>query len=456
MLDTALRPLDWQKQVIQAPERFKVLVVHRGAGKTFLACMDLLINLLLCKNPSPQAAFIAPEKGQAKDICFPIFRRLLKGLSGVKFIDTSNETFIELPDGRKIFILGVKDQKAIASIRGIYLDYAVFDEFGYHPVGIFKAIGPCLTRFGRSPGKALFVGTPCGANQFYDFYRRGLDDTAKEWASFKFTIYETQMYNEDTIESFKQSLSHGEFEQEYLGEFFANSEGKYYAEIMRDIHRKGQIDQVSHNPALPVYTAWDIGMSDATAIWFAQIEDKKIRIIDYYTNANKGLDYYSQVVIAKKYHYDYHYMPHDIRQINNSTGKSRLTEVKSYLEVNGRVKVAPKLHRNDGINAVRSILPMCHFDRERCRDGILALENYQSKVVRGIVTDEPIHDQFSHAADAFRYLAVCIKPRATSSTFNSGDFNYDPFSKNNRKSDDASDDYNPLSPNMYFEGHDLT
>ena len=193
------------------------------------------------------------------------------------------------------------------------------------------------------------------------------------------------------------------------GDFLIHIDGAYYAHEM--LQAADRITPVPYDRQASVITAWDLGMADTTVIWFAQYVGQEIRIIDYYENSGLALDHYVGVLRDKGYNYEQHILPHDVRVKELGTGKSRM-EVLQSLGLNG-VEVAPMLPVEDGIQAVRTMLDRCWFDADKCERGIDALRQYRrdwdenGKAWRG----RPKHDWSSHAADAFRYLAVGYKPR---------------------------------------------
>jgi phage terminase large subunit len=190
------------------------------------------------------------------------------------------------------------------------------------------------------------------------------------------------------------------------GAFLTHHEGAYYALEMRDANAQGRITAVPYETRMPVITAWDLGIGDTTAIWFAQKIGPETRLIDHYETAGVGLDHYVRVLQQKGYIYDQHILPHDVRVRELGSGKSRLETLQS-LGLNN-IQIAPQLNVDDGIQAVRSLLATCWFDAEKCSHGIDALRAYHrdyddnNRVWKG----RPAHDWSSHSADAFRYLAV--------------------------------------------------
>jgi len=164
---------------------------------------------------------------------------------------------------------------------------------------------------------------------------------------------------------------------------------------------------------LPVHTAWDLGMSDSTVIWFVQVVNREYRVIDCLKGEGVGLDWYARELQNRQYVYGTHYLPHDVEVRELGTGKSR-AEVLSALGI--RSTVVPAMSVADGIQAVRMLLPLCWFDAEKCREGVEALRMYRREYdeKRQEFRVNPYHDWTSHYADAFRYFAMGHKERAPS------------------------------------------
>ena len=136
---------------------------------------------------------------------------------------------------------------------------------------------------------------------------------------------------------------------------------------------------------------------------------KEIHVIDYYAANNKGMEHYAKVLQAKNYVYRSHNFPHDIINMEFGTGRTRY-EVAEELFKGTRLNVISKLPVSEGINAVRVVLPQCHFDKVNCRAGLDGLRNYtkQWDDKAQMFKDSPVHNWASDPADSFRYLAVGI------------------------------------------------
>ena len=199
----------------------------------------------------------------------------------------------------------------------------------------------------------------------------------------------------------------------WLGEFLTYHDGAYYNLELMHARDEGRIGVVKYDPRLPVVTAWDLGFGDSTAIVFAQFHGAETRIIDFYENSGVGLDHYARVLQDKGYRYDQHILPHDVRVHDLGSGKSRY-EVLLSLGVNP-ITIAPQLQVDDGIQAVRSMLPSCWFDAENCDHLVEALRAYHREYDDQRLTwkGRPEHDWSSHPADAFRYLAVGYRERSS-------------------------------------------
>jgi hypothetical protein len=227
-----------------------------------------------------------------------------------------------------------------------------------------------------------------------------------EWWCRMFKASETDILDEDELEEAKRTMGEDRYEQEFQCSFEAAIQGAYYAQEMKTATSDGRVTNVPYDPAVGVTTAWDLGIGDSTAIFFAQYVGQEIRIIDYYESSGVGLDHYAKVLSEKGYHYSEHILPHDVQVKELGTGKSRV-ETLDALGISD-ITIAPKLAVDDGIQAARSMIARCWFDEEDCARGIEALRQYRREFDERLKTwrGRPLHDWTSHGADAFRYLAV--------------------------------------------------
>jgi len=289
----------------------------------------------------------------------------------------------------------------------------VYSEYALSDPNSWSFLRPILEENG---GWAIFNSTPRGRNHFHGLVELGR--TAEGWFSEILTVRETQLLGPEQLYRIKKELAaeRGDDEadniiqQEYYCSFDAAIPGSYYGRIIAKLEEAGRVGEVPHDPRHPVKTAWDLGVGDSTAIWFVQEIGLEVRVIDYYESSGVGADHYARKLKEKDYAYDGHILPHDAddREWGNNAA-SRVDTLRS-LGIKP-LKVMPRASVDDGINAVRVLLPRCRFDRARCERGLEAMRQYQRTWddTRRAYSLKPLHDWTSHAADAFRYLAQGLK-----------------------------------------------
>lgn len=191
------------------------------------------------------------------------------------------------------------------------------------------------------------------------------------------------------------------------GECRQTLEGAIYARELRQAQEDGRITSVPYDALKPVHTFFDLGWADNTSIWFAQTVGNELRLIDYYSNNQQPMQHYVQVLQNKGYIYGIDWLPHDAKAKSLSTGRS-VEEI--MLALGRKVQITQKLSLFDGINAARTIFNRCWFDADKCAEGIQSLRHYRYDVDpdSGQLSGLPLHDENSHAADAFRYFAISI------------------------------------------------
>ena len=393
----APRPLQKVLHAVVEAHRFSVAVCHRRFGKTVLAINQLIKGALTCKRERPRFAYIAPTYRQGKDIAWEYLKKYAGAVPGCEPSET--ELRVDFPNGGRVRIYGADNPD---SLRGIYLDGVVLDEFGLMaPKTWGEVIRPLLT---DREGWAFFIGTPNGKNEFYDVSQRAQSEPGWFFASYRAS--QTGIIAPEELASARQSMTADEYAQEFECSFEASVKGAVYAREMQQLREQGRIAHVPYDPGIPVDTSWDLGIRDTMAIWFSQSAwGGEVRLIDYYENAGEALPHYVKVLQSKPYAYGTHWMPHDVQQRELTTGKSRLEVARSLLH---NVAVTPQLQMDEGIHYARLLLSKCWADSEKCAKGLEALLSYRWDFNTRIkdFTGHPVHDWASHGADAFRTLAV--------------------------------------------------
>ena len=382
-------------------QRWACLVCHRRAGKTVACIADLIDAALCCDKPNGRYAYVAPTYAQAKDIAWNYLKQYTAPIPNIKLSDS--ELHVTMPNGARIRLYGAENYDRM---RGIYLDGCVLDEYAlFDPRAWPEVIRPALS---DRRGWAVFLGTPKGQNAFYETWRDGQRDEA--WFTLMLKASETGILGDEELADARKTMSEDQFAQEYECSFEAAVPGAYYGKLMRQAEEDKRITRVPYDPMMPVETWWDLGVGDSTVIWFAQRSPGgEVRLIDYHETHGEGLPAFVKLLNAKPYNYSRHVAPHDIEVRELGTGRSRREMAD---ELGLRFDVAPKLTVEDGIEAVRMLLPRCWFDADKCQPGIDALKWYQAEYNDKMRTfkAKPLHDWASHAADACRYGAVMREP----------------------------------------------
>jgi len=265
--------------------------------------------------------------------------------------------------------------------------------------------------------------TPRGKNNFWELYQVAKHHPA--WFAYKLTLDDTCHIPLKEIEREREEgiMSEDLIQQEYYTSFDLGVEGAYYVKYIDKMRLKGQIGDVPYETGFKVHTAWDIGVRDSTAIIFFQVIGQVVRIIDCYENAKVGLEHYVKVLAEKEYVYGKHIAPHDMKVKEFGSGMTRLEKAK---QLGIKFIVAPSLSIQDGIESVRSCFSKVWIDERMGAPLIRALENYRQEYdsKKKVYFPHPLHNQFSHMADAMRYLAISLPKTRDGASAEDIDRNY--------------------------------
>jgi len=410
----------WRPRVFQQPVwnylegggKRAVAVWHRRAGKDEF-----------CLRWASVAAFqevgnywhMLPEAAQAKKAIWNAVnphtgKRRIDEAFPVALRDKTNdqEMFIRFRNGSTWQVVGSDNYDSLvgSAPRGV-----VFSEWALADPRAWAFIRPILLENG---GWALFNYTPRGNNHGRTTYETAKDNPS--WFAEKLPAEDTGVFTKDQLRDEEQEyivdygreLGKALFRQEYRCAFDAAVLGAYYSLQMEEAEKAERITAVPREGGALVHTAWDLGRTDHTSIWFFQVVGREIRVIDFYSASGVDLDHYAEELAKRGYRYGTHLLPHDVEVTDLSAKRSR-KDILTSLGV-APVYVVPKARIEDGIAAVRSILPRCWFDKKACEYGISALREYRAEWDDKLKTlrPAPLHNWASHPADAFRYLAQGI------------------------------------------------
>lgn len=315
----------------------------------------------------------------------------------------ATEMKIELINGSIIQIVGAADIDRIVGTNPIGV---VFSEYSLIDPMVWGYIYPILAENG---GFAWFNMTPRGKNHGLRLLESTMSNP--EWYVSHLNAKDCGVFSDEELEKIKQEYFdlYGDYqlyEQEFMTSFEAPIQGAYFATHMERAKDDGRIGVVPHEPTLLTNTYWDLGIDDSMSIWFVQLYNREIRIIDYYENSGEGLTHYISELNRRGYTYGKHYAPHDIEVRELSTGVSR-RETAMSLGITFQTVKRPN-RKEEGIDAIRNTLSKCWFDEAKTSKGIDALNNYHKEFdeTRKVYKNQPYHDWSSHAVDAFQTLAL--------------------------------------------------
>lgn len=400
----------YQREVFAARDRGinNILMLWcRRAGKD-LTCMNFIAREAVKRVGT--YIYLLPYYAQAR-------KAIWEGVTsdGRRYIDaipkelrkriSNQDMVIELKNDSIVRLLGSDNPDSLVGQTAAGI---VYSEYALQNPQCYDLMRPVLR---ESKGWQVVNSTPRGRNHYYDLYSYAAK--AESWHVSKVTWQETGYLTEEDLEAERASgMDDDMIEQEYNCSFAAGMKGAYYAEEVERARREGRITEVPVNPDYPVYTFWDLGMGDQTAIWMVQPVGYELRVVDYFEGHSKPLGYYVEQLRDRGYDFAEHWLPHDANQRSIQTGKTTAEMLEDYLYSSGRprpVEIAPKTAtKEDSIRLGRSLIRRAVFDGERCWDGLRCLENYMRKFDerRKVFVQKPEHNWASHGADAWQTIGL--------------------------------------------------
>jgi hypothetical protein len=407
------KPRPYQRELFKAffmdGIRNFYFIAHRRSGKD-LTSLNLLVAAA-CQRVGTYL-YLLPFSGQARKIVW-------EGMTsdGTRFIDRIPKELIEKANGTTLTITLINGSKIIfggsnnlTGVIGTNPVGIVLSEFPLHHPITYPLLSPIILENG---GWILMQGTPRGKGPAYELY-----ETVKHnpnWYVRTLSVNETtdqhgqRIITDAMIDSERANGVPEELiQQEFFCSWSIGNVGSFYTEELNCADREGRIAPlpISKNA---VWTFWDLGIADSTAIWFLQPNGSHLDMIYCYEHTGKGIEHYAQVLgsVSQKFGFQYraHYAPHDIEQREYISARSRREMAREHGIL---FHVVPKISIEDGIQAVKTVFPKIRFHVEHCRDGINALREYRREYddVNRVFKPKPLHDWSSNYSDSFRYFAV--------------------------------------------------
>jgi hypothetical protein len=292
------------------------------------------------------------------------------------------------------------------SLRGSNPVGVVLSEFAWQNPSIWLAILDSILE--KNGGWAIFNSTPQGKNYFYTLLKHA-ESNPEEWYSTVVTIEDSKLIDPESLKiKLSQGISQEMLDQEYYCSFDVGKLGAYIAKQLKEAAKEKRIGKVIYDKNFLVYTAWDIGISDAMAIVFFQKIGNEIFVIDHYENSGFPLQHYIDVLREKSYNYATHYLPHDGKKRDAASGS---TFVQVARESGYQFSIIEnKLTLLEGIEKIRGIFSRIYIDEDKCDYLIKCLGEYHSEWDDNakIFRNRPLHNWASHSTDAFRYMCLAL------------------------------------------------
>lgn len=400
---------------------------HRRAGKDDLA----LHWTARCAIPEPEFGgrvggywYMLPMASQARKAIW----EAVNPHSGIRRIDEAfplelrdvtreNEMFIRLKTGSTWQVVGSDNYNSLIGSPPVGV---VFSEWSLSNPAAWAYLRPI---FRENGGWALFNFTPRGRNHAVTMFEGAQNDP--DWFVQKLTARDTGVFSEEDlakelaeyIRDYGLDEGTARFNSEYMCSFEEAIPGSFYGTEMSALDQAGRLCRVDYDPLLPVYTSWDLGWTDDTAIWFFQLGRMEVRFIDYYAASGEKISHFAKVLqdrrsrLNEPYVYAKHYLPWDARPATlASDGRSILEQLASFVGI-GLLEIVPNLDDEDQIQATRALLSRVWIDGERCADGINCLRSFHRKwdQDKRVFSRKYEHDWSSHGAKSFGYAAVSYR-----------------------------------------------
>lgn len=388
-------PLPSQIAIINAlnnPKyRFVCAAISRRQGKTYIAN---IIGQLVSLVPGCHILVMSPNYALSQ-ISFDLQRSLIKRFELEVTKDNSKDRVIEMENSSTIRMGSVNQ---VDSCVGRSYDFIIFDEAaltdGEDAFNI--SLRPTLD---KERSKALFISTPRGRNNWFSrFYERGFTEEFPEWVSIHATWHDNPRTNEKDIEEARRSMSAAEFAQEYEADFtlFEGQVWKFNAEkCIADLSRMDL-------SGMDIIAGLDVGFKDPTAMCVIAYdgEDKFYVVAEYY-EAAKTTEAHAERIreLVDTYGIDFIF-------IDAAAAQTRFDLAQSYDITTTNAKKSV----NDGIAAVGALVDNNRLIvDQRCKRVLASLDQYAWDPNPNLLNERPVHNEYSHMADALRYAVYSFE-----------------------------------------------
>jgi phage terminase large subunit len=381
--------------------RYKVLYGGRGGAKSWGIARALLI-----KGAKDPIRILCAREFQTsiKDSVHKLLCDQIESLGLLSFYEIT-QTSIRGRNGTEFSFVGLKNNVSnIKSYEGV--DICWVEEAQTTSRLSWNILIPTI----RKEGSEIWISFNPEL-ETDETYQRFVANPPQDSITMKVNWYDNPWFPE-TLRQEKDALKARDeeaYNQVWEGLCRQTVDGAIFAREMQQAEKDGRICRVPYDATKPVHAVFDLGWSDSTAIWFLQFVGMETRLIRYIEDSQKTISYYLATMQTYGYVYDKIWLPHDAE---NKTLAAAGRSIDDIVRAAGyKTEIMPRVPILDSINAARTIFPNCYFDREHTADGLACLRHYRYEVdpETGQFSRNPLHDHYSHGADAFRYIALMIK-----------------------------------------------
>ncbi|WP_313330470.1 PBSX family phage terminase large subunit [Comamonas sp.] len=383
------------------PCRYKVMKGGRGGGKSHGVAEVLLEKG--ARNPLRILCAREIQKSMRDSV-----HRLLKD----KIVKLGLQAFYEVLDteirganGTLIVFSGLQSHTvdSIKSFEGVDL---VWVEEAH---GVSKKSWDTLTPTIRKDGSEIWLTLNPDMETDETYQRFIATPSPDTWVcdiNWRDNPWFPDVLNEERLKA-KRSMLKEDYEHIWEGKARRVAAGAIYRHEIETLYLENRACAVPYDPLLPVHTVWDLGWNDSMTIGMVQRGTHDVRLIDYIEDSHRTLDWYVAQLDKRSYRWGTDFLPHDGRTRNFQTGKS----TQEQLQAMGRKSVVVQAQTSveEGIKAVRMLFPRCYFDKTKTARLLECLKRYQRQI--NTQTNEPmgpLHDEYSHGADMFRYVGQAV------------------------------------------------
>ena len=379
-----------------SPKRFKIYYGGRGGAKSHNIARALLV---IGMSKKTRVLCARELQGAIADSVHKLLSDIISQYDLHYFYDVQ-KAIIKGRNGTEFIFKGLKHNATeIKSTEGV--DICWVEEAEKVSQGSWEVLVPTIRKEDSEIWISFNPKHPTDPT-YVNFVANADDDMLVKKVSWR-----DNPFFPDTLETERKRLEKNDpkaYAHVWEGEFDERHFGGIYASYVDKARQDGRICPVPYKDGVPVFTAWDLGKSDSTCIWFAQKVGLELRVIDYHESNGKDLAFYADLIRNKPYKYGTHYLPHDSTHDRLGMGGSIALQLGELGVINTPLKIGSVAAR---IELGRDLLKSCFMDDKKCKDGYHALTNYQYEWDDNMqrFKSKPLHDWASDGADAFGYLA---------------------------------------------------